>query len=52
MSREDAVQRCPVEKNAPLVAHSTATLSHVFHGLLDLLFQCQPEYPAHNNPEI
>jgi hypothetical protein len=26
ISREDAGQRCPVEKNAPLVAHSTATL--------------------------
>ena len=27
ISREDAVQRCPVEKNAPLVAHSTAILT-------------------------
>src|SRR6267142_5037808 len=44
ISREDEVQRCPVEKNAPLVAHSTAFLrsasSRTTSGFLPPISSC------------
>src|SRR5258708_32280330 len=44
ISREDAVQRCPVEKNAPLVEHSTAVLrsasSRTTSGFLPPISSC------------
>ena len=44
MKREEAVQRWPVEKNAPLTAHSTATLrsasSSTTSGFLPPISSC------------